>query len=216
MRMTSFNCPKTDHSFVVSETHLPNLVVKNNSYLCAICGFPLIESIESNGLSLNERAVAFDTYLHIHMVQRILGEVIKELMFRQLTHDQTKLSPPEVELFAAFSGMLQITEFGTPEYKTCLDMIRPALLNHYRNSRHHPEHFARGVNDMNLIDIIEMICDWKASSLRTKNGDMFASIEKCCARFGIDMQLHNIITNTALWISKLNLEPLYSQLHDKP
>jgi hypothetical protein len=37
--------------------------------------------------------------------------------------------------------------------------MAPALKHHYENNRHHPEHFKNNIDDMNLIDLIEMLCD---------------------------------------------------------
>jgi len=44
--------------------------------------------------------------------------------------------------------------------------MKPALEHHYALYRHHPEHFQNGIDDMNLIDLVEMFADWKASSER--------------------------------------------------
>lgn len=50
---------------------------------------------------------------------------------------------------------------------------------------------------MNLVDIIEMICDWKAASERQKDGNLLKSIEQNATRFGYDDQLKRIFMNTA-------------------
>ncbi len=54
-----------------------------------------------------------------------------------------------------------------------------------------------GINDMTLIDIIEMFCDWKAASLRHADGDFLESLEYNRKRFNISEQLHDIFLNTA-------------------
>jgi hypothetical protein len=53
------------------------------------------------------------------------------------------------------------------------------------------------ISGMNLIDILEMACDWKAASLRHANGNFSRSVELCSERFGISAQLSQIILNTA-------------------
>ena len=50
---------------------------------------------------------------------------------------------------------------------------------------------------MTLVDIVEMFCDWRASSMRNKNGNLLKSIETNAARFRIDSQLEQIFVNTA-------------------
>lgn len=50
---------------------------------------------------------------------------------------------------------------------------------------------------MNLIDLLEMICDWKASSERHADGNIFNSIEVNQKRFGYSDDLKKILKNTA-------------------
>ncbi len=73
----------------------------------------------------------------------------------------------------------------------------PALKHHYENNEHHPEFHKDGINGMTLIDLIEMLCDWKASSERHENGDIFKSLKINTERFQISPQLLSILENTA-------------------
>lgn len=70
------------------------------------------------------------------------------------------------------------------------------------NNRHHPEHFVNGMNDMNLIDLIEMICDWKASSERHADGDIYKSIEINQKRFGYSDDVKSLLKNTVDYLIK--------------
>ena len=49
-----------------------------------------------------------------------------------------------------------------------------------------------------LIDVIEMFCDWKASVLRHKDGDIMKSININQKRFKFSDELRQIFINTAL------------------
>jgi len=73
-----------------------------------------------------------------------------------------------------------------------------AVKHHQENNSHHQEAHEEGIDGMNLIDIVEMLCDWKAATLRTKNGDIQKSLEIQKERFGISDQLYNILKNTSL------------------
>ena len=86
--------------------------------------------------------------------------------------------------------------YGSDEYKSFLEGLKPALDRHYSNNRHHPEHFENGISGMNLIDLLEMICDWKASSERHADGNIFNSIEVNQKRFGYSDDLKEILKNT--------------------
>ncbi len=50
---------------------------------------------------------------------------------------------------------------------------------------------------MNLIDLVEMLCDWKAASMRHHDGNIRRSIEINGDRFGLSPQLVRILENTA-------------------
>lgn len=49
---------------------------------------------------------------------------------------------------------------------------------------------------MNLVDLIELICDWKAASMRHADGDISRSIELNQKRFGYSDELKQILINT--------------------
>jgi hypothetical protein len=71
-----------------------------------------------------------------------------------------------------------------------------ALQHHYDKNAHHPEHYKNGIEDMNLIDIMEMFCDWRAASMRHNNGNLRKSIEINGERFNMSPQLVKIFENT--------------------
>ena len=78
-------------------------------------------------------------------------------------------------------------------YNCTKPLIQKALDHHYAKNRHHPEHFEHGVEDMNLLDILEMVVDWDSSaSCRGTELDTDYSFK----RFKITPQLQKIILNT--------------------
>ena len=147
-------------------------------------------------MGLDER---FKTMRHIETVRNFLNTCIKELINRQESHDQSKFHPEEVDRFENSPSLRGVT-FGSPEYFEQLEKIRPAIDHHYKHNRHHPEHHRNGINDMNLIDLLEMVVDWKASSLRHNDGDIFKSIQINKKRFGYSDELALILENTAAWL----------------
>lgn len=137
-----------------------------------------------------------DIYDHIEKVRKYLRIFTDKLTDRGLLHDASKLTAPELQLFADHSDNIFQLEYGSEEYKKNLKELQPALEHHYAVNRHHPQHFPDGIEGMNLVDIMEMIADWKASSERYKNGNLLKSIELNAERFGIDNQLKQIMLNT--------------------
>ena len=126
-----------------------------------------------------------ETQKHIETVRKYIRFMIDKIEMRGVKHDASKLETPEVELFAEVTPKLAATTYGSEEYNGFLDKLKPALDHHYASNRHHPQHFVNGINDMTLIDIIEMFCDWKASTLRQNDGNLLKSIEGWHSWLGI-------------------------------
>ena len=145
---------------------------------------------------MTEAECRVDTIKHIEKVRHYIRMMTDRLTTRGVNHDKTKLESPEVELFTEYTPRLASTQYGSEEYKESLAGLKPALDHHYANSRHHPEHFNKGIADMNLVDIVEMLCDWKAASERQRDGNLLKSIEQNAQRFGYDDQLKQIFLNT--------------------
>ena len=150
----------------------------------------------SNKLSQKEMATNAETFKHILNVQKFIQKIVVELINRGNVHDQTKTKSPEVEKFTELTPKLAGSTYDSPEYKNFLAELKSALDHHYAKNRHHPEHFPNGVNDMTLVDLVEMLCDWKAASLRHNDGNILTSIEKNTERFNISEQLAQIFKNT--------------------
>ncbi|GAB3899985.1 hypothetical protein GCM10029964_086700 [Kibdelosporangium lantanae] len=89
-----------------------------------------------------------------------------------------------------------------------VDSMGQGLRHHYAHNRHHPEHFADGVNGMTLVDLVEMLADWKAATERTfPHGDLADSLAINRERFGIAPRLMDILANTARHFGWLAAEP---------
>jgi Family of unknown function (DUF5662) len=137
-----------------------------------------------------------DTLDHVHKVQEYMRRAVDNLAHRAITHDASKLEDPEKSAWDVATPKLAELTYGTEEYRASLREIKPAVQHHYQQNSHHPEHYENGISDMSLLDLIEMLCDWKAASLRTKDGDLMASLEHNGERFDISPDLMSILSNT--------------------
>jgi hypothetical protein len=167
-----------------------------------------------------------DTLAHIAAVAALLAQVRDDLKHRATVHDASKLCEPEKSFFDEFTPKLRGTTYESDEYKSFLVAMKPALDHHYAHNRHHPEHFGYlecngcfkrfpkdhdGCCDvcgygqfqfrpdilaMNLVDLIEMLCDWKAATGRHADGDIRKSIEINQKRFGYSYELKRFLLNT--------------------
>lgn len=148
-------------------------------------------------LTDEQKACNYDTMRHIERVRNLLNLVIRDLLERGEQHDQSKLASPEVESLVEHTPDLGPSTFGSEEYENRKKLMKVALDHHYANNRHHPEHHKNGVDDMTLIDLIEMLVDWKAASERHNDGNIKKSIEYNGKRFKMSPQLITIFENTA-------------------
>ena len=80
-------------------------------------------------------------------------------------------------------------EMLTPPLRRCLSCAADGL-------DHEMEPHV-GVEGMTLIDLMEMLCDWKAASERHADGDVLKSIGMNQKRFNVSPQLQAILLNSA-------------------
>ena len=144
------------------------------------------------------------TWQHIQKVRKYIRFFTNRLTTRGEKHDASKLESPEIQLFAQHTDNLANIEYGSDEYKAELEALKPALDHHYAVNSHHPQHWPHGIEDMTLLDMVQMLCDWKASSERQKSGNLLKSIEINAQRFHIDNQLKQILINTAKKLDEIN------------
>lgn len=153
-------------------------------------------ALEPRKPSYEELETTAQTRDHIDLIRLFLREFAVELLKRGETHDRSKLDRAEVDVFTEFTGRLKGMTYGSEEYKQCLVEMKPALDHHYGHNRHHPEFYPNGIQDMNLVDVLEMFIDWKASSRRHADGNLGRSIEINQKRFGMSDELTQIFRNT--------------------
>jgi hypothetical protein len=137
-----------------------------------------------------------DTLKHIKQVRKIIALVIRELRLRGKLHDRSKLQYPEKPGFDEYTPKLVGSTYGSEEYKQFLKELKPYLDHHYAHNSHHPEHYELGIRGMNLIDLVEMFCDWYAATKRHNDGDIMKSIKINQGRFGYSDDLKAIFENT--------------------
>jgi len=167
-----------------------------------------------------------ETKKHQDIVKGLILIVADELTERASKHDGSKLGDYELQGFVEYTPKLKNCTYGSDEYKGYLNAMKPFLDHHYKENRHHPEHFRRftcnlcfkeykpeapdfctvcgntqfteepDMSQMNLIDLVEMICDWIAATKRHADGDIIKSIDINGERFVYGDRLAEIFKNT--------------------
>ncbi len=159
----------------------------------------------------------YSTILHIHKVceniLKISEYLIKnnyhnisdKLLDRSLLHDLSKLQEPEFTIFMESTKNLKNLIYGSKEYTESLKNLGDALSHHYSHNRHHPEYHG-GILHMNIIDILEMVCDWHASSKRTNSSNLEESLNIQKKRFNIPDQLFYTIVSIVQYLEEKNID----------
>lgn len=130
---------------------------------------------------------------------KYLAPIIQALVQRAVDHDDSKLKEGELPAYASAQEAFEVTPFGTPEYQAIKDGIMPTIKKHYEKNSHHPEHYENGIAGMDLVDVIEMLCDWKSATKNHNVGsNMKKSIEFAIKKYNISTDLAAILYNTAI------------------
>lgn len=151
-----------------------------------------------------EIEVMQQTLEHKNRVADLLLQVNTELQHRAIHHDDSKFSNEEFPYFVEETLNLKNLTYGSDEYNQALARLKPALDHHYANNNHHPEFHLEGIYGMTLIDLIEMLADWKAATERHKDGNLTKSIDNNGHRFGYDDVIRDLLYNTAMELGWIN------------
>jgi len=158
-----------------------------------------------------------DTKDHKEKVRKYTKLCARNLLYRGIVHDDSKLETPEKEIFDEYTPKLKDCTYGSLAYATFLKEMNVALEHHYKVNDHHPEFFAmhyksrdgkgtptyEGLSGMNLIQLTEMLCDWYAASQRHNDGDIYKSIEQNQKRFGYSDEIKSVFYRTIEWIQEM-------------
>lgn len=138
-----------------------------------------------------------DTMAHKAIVEKVMKKIIEELEKRAENHDASKLKDPEKICYDTYIPMLKETPFGTAEYVKVRDkMNEDGLQHHFRENRHHPEHYPNNdISHMDLVDLVEMFVDHVAASKRSDTG--YPKGEEFNAKkYHYSDQIYKILMNT--------------------
>lgn len=135
---------------------------------------------------------------HISSVKTKISVVTDALVEKGKVHDISKFNKDEFDIMAENFPKLRDTTYGSPEYRELLEINKASIQLHYERNDHHPEYHPMGVNGMNLVNLVEMLCDWLAACDKHEDGDIFKSLLINKERFGLSDQLYEILRNTVI------------------
>lgn len=134
---------------------------------------------------------------HISHVRKHLDVFIQLLRQRGLRHDESKLKSPEFEMWCEMDEEPRY-KYGSDEYKAKMKRWKHLFKMHYSQNRHHPEHFTFGINEMTLVDLVEMLCDWLGYKDKLSITEAINTVETQMKRFNFTEELRDIMVNTLI------------------
>lgn len=153
----------------------------------------MIKQIED---TINHKKLFMDSAnLLFKMLVRIgEDEMAIALIRRAAVHDNSKFSLEEIDALSKISDKQEKDDgFTNPDYKLNNEQL-DLISIHWRNNRHHPEHFG-SVYDMTTLDILEMVCDWHARSVEFGTDLIEFVIHRQSNRFHFPSKLFDAILN---------------------
>lgn len=177
----------------------------------------IIDGYDESSLVKDPQALktVTDVVKHRENVKNRLMFLADELYKRAEHHDDSKLAYPEIEWLIEMDKEPRY-DYGTPEYFDKMKRWQKFFDHHYKNNRHHPDHFTNGIDDMNLVDLCEYVIDIISYFNELHVHDALETINKQSGRFGFDEQLEQILKNTLLnyfsWFG--DIKPLSQKNHE--
>lgn len=135
--------------------------------------------------------------IHKEQIAMLLAKFAAELTYRAAIHDNSKFSPDEFNVHSDNVHHFNKYQFNTKEEQELRHRLSPASISHRKRNRHHPEYFENGIDGMNIIDLLEMICDWKSASTRVPGDSLRKGFPILKEKYNISPQLLKILENTA-------------------
>jgi len=130
------------------------------------------------------------TSVHKYWVMWYILKACWALLKRGFVHDFSKYELDEAFYFRRMKDLKDV-EYASSEYDEQIRLLRPALDRHYRVNNHHPEYYRTGIKAMSPLDLVEMLCDWKAATRKHKTGDIWKSIKVNQERYNYDEDRKN-------------------------
>lgn len=148
---------------------------------------------------INSQSVNFDRTQnfveHKTTVVQYLLYITEDLRHRAVVHDDSKLDQFEKDMYDALSKEYKHHKSKSNISEKSKMIIKRGLEHHYCLNNHHPEHFKNGINDMTLIDIIEMLCDWMTYADRCHK-DINEIIDYYQHKYNFSNEFKTLINNT--------------------
>jgi len=141
---------------------------------------------------------------HRNKVQQWVQRIMKILEDRAKKHDLSKLND-ELELWKKLDEYPRY-KYGSSEYFEKLKRFKNVFYTHWAHNRHHYEYFrikhhgniSKIYTDIDLVDLIEMMCDWLSYNETITVTDAKKLVAEQMKRLGMPKEIAALILNTII------------------
>lgn len=136
-----------------------------------------------------------ETKKHIEQVQQCLKDICSKLQLRSYDHDMSRYRRPGSLKFREVYSELKETEGNDEIHLSILEKLRILREKYFKTCRYCPESHDNNVSEMNLVDLLELLSDWKADS-----SDLKKTIIENQKKYKYTDELMNVLLNTAKYL----------------
>lgn len=157
--------------------------------------------VDFKEVMMKENYYKQSVYKHKLLVREAIDVFVNQLLVRAATHDASKTSSLEQKHYInpVWDLAHKDIEYGSDEYKAECAKMGAGLKHHNAFNDHHPEYFEKISDDvfkeMDLLVIMEMLCDWVASAQQRGNAPSLA-LDSLVKKYKVEPQLEAILRNT--------------------
>jgi len=133
---------------------------------------------------------------HKKAISDIMYKLADMIRKRADAHDDSKLDSTEFNKWSLNYLPESKRNLDNKEFKKTFEKLGEVREIHYSKNRHHLEFFNGDIKKINIIDLLEIICDWIASTANQDKGNLRLTIERAKERFKFSKEIEHIILNT--------------------
>jgi hypothetical protein len=134
--------------------------------------------------------------IHKIWVLAYLLKVCFILLKRGIIHDLSKFGNSEFSILADNITLFRKLPYATIEYEEYLKKIKVATDHHYKYNSHHFQYYDN-IEQMGYMDLIELLCDWKAATKKYKGDNILQSIKYNKTKFNYSDQFEDKLLQLA-------------------
>jgi len=147
----------------------------------------------------NKKSIEFyeSVTAHKEIVRNLMYNLSDLIRSRGENHDNSKIEDPEFDLWVEHFIPEEKRDPEDGNFQETKKLLEEVITIHHRKNRHHPEfHGSTGLKGTTLVDLIETLCDWIATTTKQDKGNLRVTIEMMRDKYKFSKELEQVFLNT--------------------